>query len=141
MSTIYLWPLEATESLANAAVTHLQHDVLKDELNVNNLPEQLDGFVYCPGSINLRPFRGLKPTTFQEDFNLNVVGAVKCLQTVLPLLQKSEQASIVFYSTIGCEHGYAIHASVAAAKGALEIDSFIGRRIRSMFRVNVLPRH
>ena len=58
------------ESLANTAVTHLTHDVLNDELDVDNLPEQLDGFVYCPGSINLRPFRGLKPATFQEDFNL-----------------------------------------------------------------------
>ena len=45
----------SSESLANAAVTHL-NDVLNDELDVNNLPEQLDGFVYCPGSINLRRF-------------------------------------------------------------------------------------
>ena len=86
----------STESLTNAAVTHLQHDVLNDELDVNNLPEQLDGFVYCPGSINLRPFRGLKPTTFQEDFNLNVVGAVKCLQTVLPRLQKAHKQVLFF---------------------------------------------
>ena len=108
------------ESLANAAVTHLTHDVLNDQLNVDNLPEQLDGFVYCPGSINLRPFRGLKPATFQDDFNLNVVGAVKSLQAVLPLLQKSEQASIVFYSTVAVSTGMPFHASVAAAKGALE---------------------
>ena len=129
----------STESLTNAAVTHLQHDVLKDELDVNNLPEQLDGFVYCPGSINLRPFRGLKPTTFQEDFNLNVVGAVKCLQTVLPRLQKSAQASIVFYSTVAVGTGMPFHASVAAAKGALEgLTRSLAAEYAPMFRVNCI---
>ena len=129
----------STESLTNAAVTHLQHDVLNDELDVNNLPEQLDGFVYCPGSINLRPFRGLKPTTFQEDFNLNVVGAVKCLQTVLPRLQKSAQASIVFYSTVAVGTGMPFHASVAAAKGALEgLTRSLAAEYAPMFRVNCI---
>ena len=127
------------ESLANAAVTHLNHDVLNDELNVDNLPEQLDGFVYCPGSINLRPFRGLKPATFQDDFNLNVVGAVKSLQAVLPLLQKSEQASIVFYSTVAVSTGMPFHASVAAAKGALEgLTLSLAAEYAPKFRVNCI---
>ena len=127
------------ESLTNAAVTHLTHDVLNDELDVDNLPEQLDGFVYCPGSINLRPFRGLKPTTFQEDFNLNVIGAVKSLQAVLPLLQKSEQASIVFYSTVAVSTGMPFHASVAAAKGALEgLTRSLAAEYAPKFRVNCI---
>ena len=127
------------ESLANAAVTHLTHDVLNDELDVDNLPEQLDGFVYCPGSINLRPFRGLKPATFQEDFNLNVIGAVKSLQAVLPLLQKSEQASIVFYSTVAVSTGMPFHASVAAAKGALEgLTRSLAAEYAPKFRVNCI---
>ena len=127
------------ESLANAAVTHLTHDVLNDELDVDNLPEQLDGFVYCPGSINLRPFRGLKPATFQEDFNLNVIGAVKSLQAVLPLLQKSEQASIIFYSTVAVSTGMPFHASVAAAKGALEgLTRSLAAEYAPKFRVNCI---
>ena len=127
------------ESLANAAVTHLTNDVLNDELNVDNLPEQLDGFVYCPGSINLRPFRGLKPATFQDDFNLNVVGAVKSLQAVLPLLQKSDQASIVFYSTVAVSTGMPFHASVAAAKGALEgLTRSLAAEYAPKFRVNCI---
>ena len=127
------------ESLANAAVTHLTHHVLNDELNVDNLPEQLDGFVYCPGSINLRPFRGLKPATFQDDFNLNVVGAVKSLQAVLPLLQKNDQASIVFYSTVAVSTGMPFHASVAAAKGALEgLTRSLAAEYAPKFRVNCI---
>ena len=60
------------------------------------------------------PFR-VKPATFQDDFNLNVVGAVKAYKRT-PLLQKSEQASIVFYSTVAVSTGMPFHASVAAAK-------------------------
>ena len=127
------------ESLSNAGVTHLSYDVMNDALDLSNLPEQLDGFVYCPGSINLRPFRGLKPQTCQEDFNLNVVGAVKSLQAVLPLLQKSTQASLVFYSTVAVTTGMLFPASVAAAKGALEgLTRSLAAEYAPKFRVNCI---
>ena len=129
----------SNESLANAEVTHISYDVMDDALDLSNLPEQLDGFVYCPGSINLRPFRGLKPQTFQEDFNLNVLGAVKSLQAVLPLLQKSPQASLVFYSTVAVSTGMPFHASVAAAKGALEgLTRSLAAEYAPKFRVNCI---
>ena len=129
----------SNESLANAEVTHISYDVMDDALDLSNLPEQLDGFVYCPGSINLRPFRGLKPQTFQEDFNLNVLGAVKSIQAVLPLLQKSPQASLVFYSTVAVSTGMPFHASVAAAKGALEgLTRSLAAEYAPKFRVNCI---
>ena len=129
----------SNESLANAEVTHISYDVMDDALDLSNLPEQLDGFVYCPGSINLRPFRGLKPQTFQEDFNLNVLGAVKSIQAVLPLLQKSPQASLVFYSTVAVTTGMPFHASVAAAKGALEgLTRSLAAEYAPKFRVNCI---
>ena len=129
----------SNESLANTGVTHISYDVMNDALDLSNLPEQLDGFVYCPGSINLRPFRGLKPKTFQEDFNLNVLGAVKSLQSVLPLLQKSPQASLVFYSTVAVTTGMPFHASVAAAKGALEgLTRSLAAEYAPKFRVNCI---
>ena len=129
----------SNESLANAEVTHISYDVMDDALDLSNLPEQLDGFVYCPGSINLRPFRGLKPQTFQDDFNLNVLGAVKSLQAVLPLLQKSSQASLVFYSTVAVSTGMPFHASVAAAKGALEgLTRSLAAEYAPKFRVNCI---
>ena len=129
----------SNESLANAEVTHISYDVMDDALDLSNLPEQLDGFVYCPGSINLRPFRGLKPQTFQEDFNLNVLGAVKSIQAVLPLLQKSPQASLVFYSTVAVSTGMPFHTSVAAAKGALEgLTRSLAAEYAPKFRVNCI---
>lgn len=129
----------SNESLANTGVTHISYDVMNDALDLSNLPEQLDGFVYCPGSINLRPFRGLKPQTFQDDFNLNVLGAVKSIQAVLPLLQKSPQASLVFYSTVAVSTGMPFHASVAAAKGALEgLTRSLAAEYAPKFRVNCI---
>ena len=127
------------ESLNNTGVNYLAFDALSDALDVSALPDQLDGYVYCPGSINLRPFRGLKPETFQQDYDINVVGAVKSLQSVLPLLQKSDVASLVFFSTVAVQTGMPFHASVAAAKGAIEgLTRSLAAEYAPKFRVNCI---
>ena len=48
------------------------------------------------------------------------MGAVRCLQSIQPLLVASEQASVVLFSTVAVQTGMPFHASVAASKGALE---------------------
>ena len=73
-----------------------------------------------PGTINLRPFKGLKPSTFIEDFNINLLGCVKILQAVLPKLQSSDNASVVLFSTVAVKLGMPFHSSVSASKGAIE---------------------
>ena len=73
---------------------------LDEDYDADWLPDSLDGFIYLPGTINLRPFKGLKPSTFIDDFNINILGCVKILQAVLPRLQSSESASVVFFSTV-----------------------------------------
>ena len=95
-------------------------DVLKDELNFDFLPESLDGIVYCPGSINLKPFTRIKPEAFLEDYKLQVIGAIKTLQAVLPKLKKSSNASVVLFSTVAVQQGFNFHSQVAASKGAIE---------------------
>lgn len=95
-------------------------DVLEDEISLDFLPDSLDGLVYCPGSINLKPFARLKPAAFEEDYKLQVVGAVKVLQAALKSLKKSEAASVVLFSTVAVQAGFNFHAQVAASKGALE---------------------
>ncbi len=95
-------------------------DVLQEEVNLDFLPEVLDGLVYCPGSINLKPFARLKPASFAEDYKLQVIGAIKVLQAALKRLKKSEGASVVFFSTVAVQSGFNFHAQVAASKGALE---------------------
>ena len=72
---------------------------LDEEFELDWLPDQIDGFVYLPGTINLRPFKGIKPSTFMDDFNINVMGCVRILQKVLPRLQSADNPSIVLFST------------------------------------------
>jgi NAD(P)-dependent dehydrogenase (short-subunit alcohol dehydrogenase family) len=93
-------------------------DVLKDDFPV--ISGAIDGMMYCPGSINLKPFKGLKEKDFQADFDINVLGAIKALQAYTKNLQASEQASVVLFSTVAVQTGMAYHASVGAAKGAVE---------------------
>lgn len=84
------------------------------------LPEQLDGLVYCPGSINLKPFSRLTDADFLQDFELNVMGAIRAIRQAIPALKRSGNASVVLYSTVAAGQGMNFHASVATSKSALE---------------------
>ncbi|MGA1770982.1 MAG: SDR family NAD(P)-dependent oxidoreductase [Flavobacteriaceae bacterium] len=124
---------------SSAGSTAIHYDVLTDTLDTTQLPEKLDGLVYCPGSINLRPFKGLKTDTFRADFELNLIGAVHTLQTVLPKLQLAQQASILFFSTVAVQTGMPFHTSVAAAKGAVEgLTRALAAELAPNIRVNAI---
>ena len=134
---LYLASRNAAQAPVNAI--KIPFDVSKEELPTEQLPEHLDGFIYCPGSIQLRPFKGLKPETFRTDFELNVMGAVQTLQTVLPLLQKAPKASVVFFSTVAVQTGMPFHASIAAAKGAIEgLTRTLAAELAPQIRVNAI---
>ena len=127
------------ENLENLDVKHLKFDVLNDELDLNEIPEILDGFVYCPGSINLRPFKGLKINTFQDDLNINFLSMVKILQQVLNNLKNSECSSIVLYSTVAVKIGMPFHSSISASKGAIEgFAKSLAAEFAPDIRVNVI---
>ena len=97
-----------------------QLNVLGDNFSLDFLPDELAGFVYCPGSINLRSFERINPADFESDYKLQVTGAIKLLQIVLPKLKKSTSASVVFFSTVAVQTGLPFHSQVSASKGALE---------------------
>lgn len=101
-------------------VTHITFDASTDQLDLSKLPESLDGFVYCPGSINLKPFKMLKQEQFEEDMAINFFSLIKVTRDVMPLLTKTDNSSIVFFSTVAVQTGMPFHTSVAAAKGAIE---------------------
>jgi len=99
--------------------TYTYHvDVTTDALP--QIDAALDGIAYCPGSITLKPFRGLKPADIQKDLDINVFGAVRVLQHYLPNLQKAESPAVVLFSTVAAGTGMPYHASVAIAKAAVE---------------------
>jgi 3-oxoacyl-[acyl-carrier protein] reductase len=95
-------------------------DIFKGNLDDINFPEVIDGLVYAPGSINLKPFNRLSGEDFKHDFEINVIGAVKCIQKILPNLKKSGSASVVLFSSVAAKLGMPFHASVSASKSAVE---------------------
>lgn len=95
-------------------------NVLDDIISIDFLPEKLDGVIYCPGSIQLRPFERIKPIDFINDYNLQVVGVIKILQLVMKNLKLSDHAAILLFSTVAVQTGLPYHTQVAASKAALE---------------------
>jgi NAD(P)-dependent dehydrogenase (short-subunit alcohol dehydrogenase family) len=95
-------------------------NVLDESISLDFLPETLSGIVYCPGSINLRPFERIKPADFINDYNLQVVGAIKIIQAVASKLKAGENAAIILFSTVAVQTGLAFHSQVSASKGAIE---------------------
>lgn len=127
------------DDLGEINATHIEYDVISGELDIDKLPEKLDGFVYCPGSINLKPFKMLSQEVFEEEMQLNFFGLVKSLKAVVDLLKKSEQASLVFFSTVAVKVGTPFHTSVAASKGAIEgFAKALAAEYAPTFRVNVI---
>ena len=124
-----------------ALETHFfQADVATDDLAELQLPEELHGLVYCPGSINLKPFNRFKEEDFLADFQQNFLGAVKVIQKCLPAMKKSGGASIVLFSTVAAKVGMPFHTSIAASKGALEsfARSLAAEVAGNKIRVNVI---
>jgi len=104
---------------SSANVKYTSFDVSND-IDDLEIPEVLDGLVYCPGAIDLKPFSRIKPESFVEDFELQVVGAIKVLQKAEKALKASSSASVVLFSTVAVQHGFNFHTKVSTSKGAIE---------------------
>ncbi len=114
-------------------------DVTADELDLSFVPDKLDGFVYCPGSINLMPFARISPADFMDDFNLQVNGAIKILKEVMKPLKKGKDPSIVFFSTVAVQTGFNYHTQVAVSKGAIEgLTRALAAELAPKIRVNAV---
>ncbi|MGV9003687.1 SDR family NAD(P)-dependent oxidoreductase [Flavobacterium sp.] len=110
----------SNENILDMNVTHIPFDVTTDTFDLALLPDSIDGLVYFPGSINLRPFKALKMEAFENDMQINFFSMVKLVQTVLPNLTASAQSSVVLFSSVAATMGMPFHTSIAAAKGAVE---------------------
>ncbi|SHF57415.1 NAD(P)-dependent dehydrogenase, short-chain alcohol dehydrogenase family [Salegentibacter echinorum] len=120
-------------------IKHLEFDVLKDNAEDLDLPEELHGLVYCPGSINLKPFKMLKTEDFEKEMNLNFLSLVKVVKALIPKLKNSGEGSMVFFSTVAVKVGMSFHTSVAAAKGAIEgFAKSLAAEYAPTLRVNVI---
>lgn len=136
--TVYI-ASRTNENLGNLDVNHITYDAENDTIDLDALPDVIDGFVYCPGSINLKPFKMLSTDTFRQDMELNFLSMVKTVHAVMDRLNTSKQASMVFFSTVAVKVGMPFHTSVAAAKGAIEgFAKALAAEYAPKMRVNVI---
>ena len=122
--------------ISHPNLTNYQLDVL-----VSELPdiEQVDVLIYCPGSINLKPIMSLGIDDFRNDFEINVIGAVKSIQKYLPTLKKGTNPSIILFSTVAAKLGMPFHASIATAKSGVEgLVKSLGAELAPTVRVNAI---
>lgn len=120
-------------------VQYIPLDVLTNKLDLDALPEEIHGLAYCPGSINLKPFHRFSHEEFIADFELQVLGATKIIQQLLPRLKKTRDASIVLFSTIAVQSGYSFHSQVAMSKGAIEgLTRSLASEFAPLIRVNAI---
>ena len=104
-----------------------------------NLPDQLDGLVYAPGSITLKPMHRITADEMLDEFKLNALGAASAIQQALPALKKSSRASIVLFSTVAVQTGLPFHTSIAMAKGAVEgLTRSLAAELAPRIRVNAI---
>ena len=127
------------QDLSPGTVTHHACDVTSDEIMADMLPPEIHGLVYCPGSINLRSFSSLKLDVFRDDFELNVVGAIKTIQAASKGLKAAGSSSVVLFSTVAVQRGMFAHASIAVSKGAIEgLARTLAAEFAPVTRVNCL---
>jgi 3-oxoacyl-[acyl-carrier protein] reductase len=116
--------------------THMSCDVISEDLPEI---EKADGLVYCPGSINLKPFARLSIDNFKTDFEINVLGAVKTIQKYLPILKNGNKPSIVLFSTVASKLGMPYHASIATSKSGVEgLVKSLGAELAPIIRINAI---
>ena len=117
-------------------IEHYSCDILEDELPEI---ETLDALIFCPGSINLKPINRLSETDFKNDFEINVLAAVKVIQKYLKPLKAGNDPSVVLFSTVAVKMGMPFHASVAVAKAGVEaLVRSLGAELATQIRFNAI---
>jgi NAD(P)-dependent dehydrogenase (short-subunit alcohol dehydrogenase family) len=128
-----------TTASANGFAKLQSLNVLDGNLDLSFVPESLDGLVYCPGAVNLKPFGRIKPEDFISDYQLQLVGAVKVIQACLPKLKNATNPSIVLFSTVAVQTGFNFHSLVASSKGAVEgLTKALAAEFAPKIRVNCI---
>ena len=123
-------------TVSHPNLKHYELNVLEDELPEI---ENIDVLIYCPGSINLKPIMSLSIDDFRNDFEINVIGAVKAIQKYLPALKKGNNPSILLFSTVAAKLGMPFHASIATAKSGVEgLVKSLGAELAPTIRVNAI---
>jgi NAD(P)-dependent dehydrogenase (short-subunit alcohol dehydrogenase family) len=134
-----IWGISTKSELPTAynRLYKVQNYIDKDGYPV--IDEPIDGLVYFPGTINLKPFRSLKIEDFMHEFEINALGAAIAIQKYLPNLKQGQNPSVVLLSTVAVAQGMSFHASIAMAKGAVQaLGQSLAAELAPTIRVNVV---
>ena len=100
--------------------------------------EEVSSVAYAIGTINLKGLGRLTPEDFLEDYQVNVVGAALSVQASLGTLKKN-RGSILFFSSVAAKLGLPMHASIGAAKGAINgLTVSLAAELSPAVRVNAI---
>ena len=113
------------------------------EYSKNQLPElsqPIDGLVYFPGTINLKPMHRITEEEYLMEFKINALGAVSVIQHYLQNLKNAPPTpSIVLISTVAVAQGMNFHTSISMAKGAVEgLTLALAAELAPTIRVNAV---
>lgn len=106
---------ELADQVAGSYQWNTKHDFESDWL-----PDDLDALIYCPGAINLKPFKRCAEEEFLEDYKIQVLGAIKCIKSCQKKLNRKESSSITLFSSVAASIGLPFHSIVSSSKGAIE---------------------
>ncbi len=129
---------------AELGASHAVADVMQPgelEAAIAQAGPVIDGLAYCVGSITLKPAGRISEAEVLADFQLNALGAFRTVKAALPALKASAQgsSSVLLFSTVAVQQGFASHASVAMAKGAVEgLTRALAAELAPKVRVNAI---
>lgn len=137
---LYLTYYQTPITFHSTNIKFFYYDATSEENNLleNIHTNALHGLVYCPCSIILKPFNRITAKEFLDDYHLQVLGCVKTLQKVFPLLTK-EQSSVVLFSSVAASIGMPFHSVVSTHKAAIVgMAKALAAELAPKVRVNVI---
>lgn len=121
------------------AYTGITTDAVAEAVDLSTVTDVLDGLVYCPGSITLKPFGSLKYEQVLDDLRINYLGAFMNVQLNMKLLKKGNDPSVVLFSSVAVGTGMPFHASISGAKAAVEgLTRSLAAELAPTVRVNAI---
>ena len=102
--------------------------------------EAISGLVYAVGTLNLKRLNRLSASDYVSDFRVNAIGAALAVQHLLPALKNNNlSSSVVLFTSVAAEQGFASHTSMSMAKGAVRgLTLALGAELAPKIRVNAI---
>ncbi|MDC0492603.1 SDR family oxidoreductase [Candidatus Pseudothioglobus singularis] len=107
----------------NLGFTFTVADVLEDgfidKIKSDTADFDISGLAYCIGSIDLKPIKRVTESDLHQCMKLNLYSAIDAIKGFQDDL-KTNNGSIVLFSSVAAQKGFTNHTIIATAKAAIE---------------------